>query len=143
MATETPSNKDTGVTEYPEQKRTTKRPMRPITQLLISILIIAVVVIATVFLFKYPQKLGPIFITALVVTLASFLLLLILRHFILIWFSYLHQRELSQETMSDVYPFVSIIVPSFNESEAIQSSLSSLLDIRYPYYETIALDCGS
>jgi poly-beta-1,6-N-acetyl-D-glucosamine synthase len=127
----------------PEPKPTVKRPLRPITQLLISILIIAVVVIATIFLFKYPQKLGPIFITALVVTLASFLLLLILRHFILIWFSYLHQRELSQETTADVYPFVSIIVPAFNESEVIQSSLSSLLELRYPYYEIIAVDDGS
>jgi len=143
MATETPGNKDTGVTEHPEQAPTVKRPMRPITQLLISIAIIAVVVIATVFLFKYPQKLGPIFITALVVTLASFLLLLILRHFILIWFSYLHQRELSQDEPPDVYPFVSIIVPAFNEAEVIQSSLSSLLELRYPYYEIIAVDDGS
>jgi len=143
MATETPGTKETGVTEHPEQKPIVKRPMRPITQLLISILIIAVVVIATVFLFKYPQKLGPIFITALVVTLASFLLLLILRHFILIWFSYLHQRELSQENYPDVYPFVSIIVPAFNEAEVIQSSLSSLLELRYPYYEIIAVDDGS
>jgi biofilm PGA synthesis N-glycosyltransferase PgaC len=127
----------------PEPKPTVKRPMRPITQLLISIAIIAVVVIATVFLFKYPQKLGPIFITALVVTLASFLLLLILRHFILIWFSYLHQRELSQSEPPDVYPFVSIIVPAFNEAEVIQSSLSSLLELRYPYYEIIAVDDGS
>jgi biofilm PGA synthesis N-glycosyltransferase PgaC len=143
MATETPSNKDTAVTEHPEPTPTVKRPMRPITQLLISILIIAVVVIATIFLFKYPQKLGPIFITALVVTLASFLLLLILRHFILIWFSYLHQRELSQDDTPDVYPFVSIIVPAFNEAEVIQSSLSSLLELRYPYYEIIAVDDGS
>jgi biofilm PGA synthesis N-glycosyltransferase PgaC len=143
MATETPSNKETAVTEHPEPAPTVKRPMRPITQLLISILIIALVVIATIFLFKYPQKLGPIFITALVVTLASFLLLLILRHFILIWFSYLHQRELSQDDTPDVYPFVSIIVPAFNEAEVIQSSLSSLLELRYPYYEIIAVDDGS
>jgi poly-beta-1,6 N-acetyl-D-glucosamine synthase len=143
MATETPSNKDTAVTEHPEPTPTVKRPMRPITQLLISILIIALVVIATIFLFKYPQKLGPIFITALVVTLASFLLLLILRHFILIWFSYLHQRELSQDDTPDVYPFLSIIVPAFNEAEVIQSSLSSLLELRYPYYEIIAVDDGS
>jgi len=129
--------------ETPEVKRTVKRPMRPITQLLISIGIIVVVVVATVFLFKYPQKLGPIFITALVITLGSFLLLLILRHFILIWFSYLHQRELSQDEPPDVYPFVSIIVPAFNESEVIQSSLSSLLELRYPYYEIIAVDDGS
>jgi poly-beta-1,6-N-acetyl-D-glucosamine synthase len=127
----------------PEAKPTVKTPLRPITQLLISIAIVAVVVIATIFLFKYPQKLGPIFITALVVTLASFLLLLILRHFILIWFSYLHQRELAQAEDPDVYPFVSIIVPAFNESEVIQSSLSSLLELRYPYYEIIAVDDGS
>jgi poly-beta-1,6 N-acetyl-D-glucosamine synthase len=120
-----------------------KKPLRPVTQLLISIAIIALVVIATIFLFRYPQKLGPIFITALVVTLASFLLLLILRHFILIWFSYLHQRELAYDDSPDIYPFVSIIVPAFNEAEVIQSSLSSLLELRYPYYEIIAVDDGS
>lgn len=126
-----------------EPRPARKKPLRPITQLLISIAIIALVVIATVFLFKYPQKLGPIFITALVVTLASFLLLLVLRHFILTWFSYLHQRELAYEPVQDNYPFVSIIVPAFNEGEVIQASLSSLLELRYPYYEIIAVDDGS
>src|SRR5437764_15315483 len=101
----------------PEPAPTVKKPLRPITQLLISIAIIALVVIATIFLFKYPQKLGPIFITALVVTLASFLLLLVLRHFILIWFSYLHVRELSHEEIPDSYPFVSIIVLAYNQAE--------------------------
>ena len=120
-----------------------KKPLRPLTQLLISVAIIALAVIATIFLFKYPQKLGPIFITALVITLASFLLLLVLRHFVLIWFSYLHQRELAYEPAQDHYPFVSIIVPAFNESEVIQASLASLLELRYPYYEIIAVDDGS
>ena len=120
-----------------------KKPLRPLTQLLISIVIIALAVIATVLLFKYPQKLGPIFITGLVVTLASFLLLLALRHFVLTWFSYLHQRELANEPAPDHYPFVSIIVPAFNEEQVIQASLSSLLELRYPYYEIIAVDDGS
>src|SRR4029079_13325117 len=91
----------------------TKRPLRPVTQLLISVAIVLAVVVLTVFMFKYPQKVGSVLIGALVVTLASFLLLLILRHFILIWFSYLHQRELSQEDFPDSYPFVSIIAPAF------------------------------
>ena len=78
--------------EQPTKKSVVKRPMRPITQLLISVALIILVVVATLFLFKYPQRLGPVFITALVVTLASFLLLLVLRHFFLIWFSYLHTR---------------------------------------------------
>jgi poly-beta-1,6 N-acetyl-D-glucosamine synthase len=120
-----------------------KSPMRPATQLVFSVAIIALVVVATLFLFKYPQRLGPIFITALVITLATFLLLLMLRHFVLIWFSYLHQRELSQDDLPESYPFVSIIVPAFNEAEVIRSSLSSLLELRYPYYEIIAVDDGS
>src|SRR3954454_3464451 len=120
-----------------------RKPLRPITQLLISVAIIVLAVAATIFLFKYPQKLGPIFITALVITLASFLLLLVLRHFILTWFSYLHQRELAYEPVQDNYPFVSIIVPAYNESEVIQASLASLLELRYPYYEIIAVDDGS
>ena len=122
---------------------TVKKPLRPITQLIISVAIIALVVIATLFLFRYPQKLGPIFITALVVTLASFLLLLVLRHFLLIWFSYLHQRELASQPSNESYPFVSIVVPAYNESEVIQASLSSLLELRYPYYEIVAVDDGS
>src|SRR5438105_3682600 len=127
----------------PEPKAIGKKPMRPATQLIISIAIIALVVIATLFLFKYPQKLGPIFITALVVTMASFLLLLILRHFILIWFSYLHARELAHDEIPENYPFISIIVPAYNEAEVIQPSLSSLLELKYPYYEIIAIDDGS
>lgn len=127
----------------PEPKTVGKEPMRPIVQLLISIAIIAIVVIATLFLFRYPQKLGPIFITALVVTLATFLMVLILRHFFLVWFSYLHARELAHDEIPDNYPFLSIIVPAYNEAEVIASSLSSLLELQYPYYEIIAVDDGS
>ena len=94
-----------------------KKPLRPKTQLFLSILIIALVVIVTVLLFRYPQRLGPIFVKALVVTLASFLVLLILRHFLLVWFSYLHARELANDDPPESFPFVSIIVPAFNEVE--------------------------
>jgi len=120
-----------------------KKPLHPKVQLLISALIILVVVLLTLFLFLYPQRLGPIFVSALVIILGSFLMLLILRHFVLIWFSYLHQRELSKQEFPDVYPFVSIIVPAYNEGEVIHASLSSLLELRYPYYEIIAVDDGS
>ena len=120
-----------------------KKPLSPRTQALISILIILAVVILTIFMFRYPERLGPIAVSALVITLASFLLLLILRHFVLIWFSYLQQRELSHMEPPENYPFVSIIVPAYNESEVIHASLSSLLELRYPYYEIIAVDDGS
>lgn len=122
-----------------------KRPLRPIVQLLISIAIIVIAVVATLVIFRYPEKFGPVVVGALVVTLASFLLLLLLRHFMIVWFSYLHQRELSNQEPGDgdSYPFVSIIVPAYNEESVIRSSLASLLELRYPYYEIIAVDDGS
>ena len=120
-----------------------KKPIHPFAQLAISILIIATVVVLTLSIFRYPDRLGPIAVSALVITLASFLSLLILRHFVLVWFSYLHQRELANDAPPDGYPFVSIIVPAFNEAEVIEASLGSLLELRYPYYEIIAVDDGS
>lgn len=120
-----------------------RKPMNPKKQVAVSLLLIAVVVILTILLFRYPDVLGPIFIKGLVVTLATFLILLILRHFLLIWFSFLQQRELANKDYPDVYPFVSIVVPAFNEGEVIESSLASLLELRYPYYEIVAVDDGS
>jgi poly-beta-1,6-N-acetyl-D-glucosamine synthase len=120
-----------------------KKPMNPKLQLLISLVLIAIVITLTVLLYVYPAVIGPFMVTALVITLGAFLILLILRHFLLIWFSYLHQRELAYDEYQEVYPFISIIVPAYNEGEVIQSSLSSLLELRYPYYEIIAVDDGS
>ncbi len=120
-----------------------RKPMNPKVQVAISLAMVLAVAILTIYMLMYPERLGPIAVSALVITLASFLLLLILRHFVLIWFSYLHQRELASEEPPEHYPFVSIIVPAYNEAEVIQASLSSLLELRYPYYEIVAVDDGS
>ena len=120
-----------------------KKTMHPLLQLAISILLIVTLVVLTLSIFRYPDRLGPIAVTTLVITLASFLTLLILRHFLLIWFSYLQQRELARGEPLEAYPFLSIVVPAYNEAEVIQASLGSLLELRYPYYEIIAVDDGS
>ncbi|HUP63944.1 MAG TPA: glycosyltransferase family 2 protein, partial [Thermoanaerobaculia bacterium] len=117
--------------------------MRTRFQLAITLGVIAVIAILTYLLFAYPGVVGPIFTTALVITLIAFLVILILRHFLLIWFSYLQQRELAQEQPDEIYPFISIIVPAYNEGEVIEASIASLLELRYPYYEVIAVDDGS
>lgn len=127
----------------PSEKSVVKKPMNPKLQLLVVVSMFVFICLATYFMFKFPTVLGPFFNTTLVVVLASFLLLLLLRHFVLIWFSFLHQRELAHSESREVYPFVSIVVPAYNEAEVIQSSLRSLLELRYPYYEIIAVDDGS
>jgi poly-beta-1,6 N-acetyl-D-glucosamine synthase len=117
--------------------------MNPKVQLAISLLLLLGVIALTIVLFRYPSVVGPVFISALVLTLVTFLLVLILRHFMLVWFSYLQQRELAGSDVAEHYPFVSIIVPAYNESEVIENALASLLELRYPYYEIIAVDDGS
>lgn len=127
----------------PQERSVIKRPMNPRLQLAVVAGLLLLVVLATVAMFKFPEIVGPFFNKSLVVVLATFLLLLIVRHFVLIWFSFLHQRELSLEDTRENYPFVSIIVPAYNEEAVIQASLRSLLELRYPYYEIIAVDDGS
>lgn len=41
------------------------------------------------------------------------------------------------------FPFVSILVPGFNEAPSIQATLRSLLAIEYPGFEILVLDDGS
>lgn len=120
-----------------------RRPMKPKRQLGVLLAFAFVIVVLSVLLFMYPTVLGPLFVRALVVTLIAFLFLLLLRHFLLIWFSYLQQRDLTKYEPNGKYPYVSIVVPAYNESEVIESSLASLLELRYPHYEIIAVDDGS
>jgi biofilm PGA synthesis N-glycosyltransferase PgaC len=41
------------------------------------------------------------------------------------------------------FPFISLIVPAFNEEKTIRKSLQSLLEFDYPNYEIIMVDDGS
>lgn len=120
-----------------------RRHMRTKLQITLVVALALLAIVLTVLLFLYPARLGPIFITTLVVTLVAFLLVLMLRHFLLIWFSFKEQRELSRSENAERYPFVSIIVPAYNEAEVIKRSIGSLLELRYPHYEIIAVDDGS
>jgi poly-beta-1,6-N-acetyl-D-glucosamine synthase len=111
--------------------------------ILISLALVAVIVAVTALVFIYPDVVGYFFMVTLVVTLVAFLIVLLLRHFLLIWFSYLDQRELANESQEDRLPFVSLIVPAYNEEEVIERSIASLLDLHYPYYEVVVVDDGS
>lgn len=49
----------------------------------------------------------------------------------------------SVHTKPGYYPFVSIIVPVYNEGIVLRNSIESLLDIDYPNYEIIIVNDGS
>jgi cellulose synthase/poly-beta-1,6-N-acetylglucosamine synthase-like glycosyltransferase len=45
--------------------------------------------------------------------------------------------------MLEAWPFVSILVPAYQEAETIATALRSLIDLDYPLYEIIVVDDGS
>ena len=74
----------------------------------------------------------------------TFLVLLILRYFVLIWLGYLQhiETQVSGEG-EDFTPPVTLIVPAYNEGPVIQQAIRSLLDLDYPAYEILIVDDGS
>jgi poly-beta-1,6-N-acetyl-D-glucosamine synthase len=56
-----------------------------------------------------------------------------------------HYARSTRETPPPVthWPFVSILVPGFNEAPTIQATIRSLLAIDYPQFEILVLDDGS
>lgn len=78
-----------------------------------------------------------------IVILLVFLVFLLLRYVFLIWYSYLdHTERLFQD--EEIYlPFVSIIVPAYNEEKSIDKTIENLMSIDYPNYEIVVVDDGS
>ncbi|MCP3984976.1 MAG: glycosyltransferase [bacterium] len=72
----------------------------------------------------------------------GFLVLLIMRYFGLLWFSYLAQLE-GERSSTTKTPLVTILVPAYNEGLVIQGAIRSLFELDYPRYEILVIDDGS
>lgn len=57
--------------------------------------------------------------------------------------AYFYNTRYTVEKKEGYYPFISIIVPVFNEGVVLRYSIESLLDIDYPNYEIIIVNDGS
>lgn len=75
----------------------------------------------------------------------TFLVLLIIRYFILLWLGYLQHIEAQVRATKDSHftPPVTLIVPAFNEGLVIENAIRSLLELDYPSYEILVIDDGS
>ncbi|GAB4298015.1 MAG: hypothetical protein Kow0098_22790 [Ignavibacteriaceae bacterium] len=80
---------------------------------------------------------------AVIVSLVLFLLVLLLRYFGILVFAYLYLNEYTFRKDSAFTPFVSIIVPVFNEGKTLIRSVESLLKLDYSAYEIIIVNDGS
>ncbi|MBZ0264139.1 glycosyltransferase family 2 protein [bacterium] len=83
-------------------------------------------------------------VTISVISLLIFLLMVILRYFVLIYMSYLqHNQNQSLDNVESLDYRVSILVPAYNEGVLIEKSILSMIDMDYHNYEVIVINDGS
>ena len=89
-----------------------------------------------------------LFVKTGVIVILLFSLIVIARYFVLLFFSMLNlyrhlNRDESSVTPHYQKPFVSIIVPCYNEAKVLKASLESLMKLSYPRFEILVIDDGS
>jgi cellulose synthase/poly-beta-1,6-N-acetylglucosamine synthase-like glycosyltransferase len=80
---------------------------------------------------------------SMIVALVIFLFILLLRFFGILYLSYFYMSDYTFKTTNGFNPFVSIIIPVYNESKVIVDSIKSLLRLNYLNYEIIIVNDGS
>lgn len=78
-----------------------------------------------------------------IVALVIFLFILLVRYFAILVMAYLYINEYTFLEGNGFAPFVSIIVPVYNEGKIIKESIKSLLNLNYKNYEIIIVNDGS
>lgn len=84
-----------------------------------------------------------LFVYSSIVALVIFLFVLLFRYFSILVMAYLYITKYTVEEKEGYYPFISVIVPVYNEGKVLRTSVESLLDLDYPNYEIIIVNDGS
>ena len=84
-----------------------------------------------------------LFVFSCNVTLIIFLFILVFRYFSVLFMAYFFITRYTVKERNTFAPFVSIIVPVYNEALVIKDSITSLLNLNYKDYEIIIVNDGS
>lgn len=80
---------------------------------------------------------------ASIVALVIFLFVLLFRYFGILFFAYFYITKYTVESRTNYSPFISIIIPAYNEGINLKASVESLLKLNYSNYELIIVNDGS
>jgi poly-beta-1,6-N-acetyl-D-glucosamine synthase len=126
--------------QQPKNNQEGKLVRRIVVSGLLSIILIAIIVytlpktiLNTTSLLEY----------ATIVALIIFLFVLLFRYFAILVMAYLYVNEYTYKATDGFFPFVSIIVPVYNEEKVVKNSINSLLRLDYSNYEIIIVNDGS
>ncbi|MFH0733958.1 MAG: glycosyltransferase family 2 protein [bacterium] len=80
---------------------------------------------------------------ASIVALMLFLFQLLFRYFSIMILAYLYITKYTVEEPEPYFPFISIIMPVYNEGVVLKDSVESIVNLDYPNYEIIIVNDGS
>ncbi len=128
--------------EIDPPKRNEKR--EKIRTIIVSgLLSLFLLIVILVTLPKTVLSFNGLFVYASTVALVIFLFILLFRYFSIIVLAYLGTTKYTVKEFPAYYPFVSIIVPVYNEEKVVEQSVKSLMELDYPNYEIIVVNDGS
>jgi len=107
--------------------------------------IISILLFATI-VFTLPLTIltwSGLFVYSSIVSLVIFLFVLLIRYFAILLMAYFYNTKYTVQTKEGYYPFISIIIPVYNEGKVLKSSIESLLDLDYSNYDIIVVNDGS
>lgn len=84
-----------------------------------------------------------LFVYSSIVSLVIFLFVLLIRYFATLFMAYFYITKYTVQSKEGYYPFISIIVPVYNEGKVLSSSIESLLELDYSNFEIIVVNDGS
>ncbi len=129
------------VTDPPPPRQRAQRLVRLI--LVTGLLSLGLIALIAYTLPKTGLSMEALVVQASVVALAVFLFALVFRYGTVLAAAFAFVARYSTHSDKPFAPFVSIIVPVFNEEKILEHSILSLLDLDYSHYEIIIVDDGS
>jgi len=137
--------KEIRVFPYPKGE---KKDIDPLKKYLNRIIVSGILSIVLILIIYFTLPLTILNLTSLleysvIVSLMMFMLILLIRYFSLLVLSYLNNNEYTFTNPPEINPFVSIIVPIYNEDKVLRDSIESLLNLEYDNYEIIMINDGS